>query len=694
MNFKNKGAKWLWDNCECVHNQYVCFRQNIKVNDFKKAYISLCCDTTYELYINGRFVNFGQYLGMPENKFFDKLDVSEYLVKGENLIAIEVYYQGKPSSCYATGTPGLIYFTEIDGVVYPNENVLLSHDGGYTEGNHIPQITGQLGPSFEYDARKSEDWKNPSFVPGSNWKDAVVLDFDSVLCADIKPRPVEKLNFSERADFTLVNYGRFAYTEEEEKRSVAERMQTAMMAMSAPCNLKKNGEITVTEDNSSFIVDLGCETSGYFELELETEDEVTFDISYGEHLTDLRIRSSVGGRNFAFTYNSKKGEGYYANFFRRLACRYIQLNIRGVKGKCVIKYVGLRKSEYPVKMKAPMKITDKLHKKIYETCIKTLKECMHEHYEDCPWREQSLYAFDSRNQILAGYTVFENSKFAKACMELLDSTLGEDGYQKICSPKSDDLKIPGFSLMWIVEVCEYAEKTGKFADVKGFLGSIEKMLDTYMANTDENGVVLLPTAKNFWFFYDWAEGLSGTIKLWRDDTPEEQVKDAVFSLEVCLAIKKVIDMCTANGVECGKYKKYYKTLKNGINKVFFDKDRQLYKTFTDKDHYCQMVQSLAILADVSSNKKALRKALVKDESLVKTSLSNMALRYEALMQDESYMEFIMDEIAEIWGAMLYRGATTFYETEAGEYDFGNAGSLCHGWSSIPLLVYEKYYGCK
>ena len=190
MNFRNKGAKWLWDNCECVHNQYVCFRQNIKLNDFKKAYISLCCDTTYELYINGKFVNFGQYLGMPENKFFDKLDISEYLVKGENLIAIEVYYQGKPSSCYATGTPGLIYFTEVDGKVYPNENVILAHDGGYTEGNHIPQITGQLGPSFEYDARKSEDWKNPSFVPGANWKNAVILDFDSVLCADFKPRPV------------------------------------------------------------------------------------------------------------------------------------------------------------------------------------------------------------------------------------------------------------------------------------------------------------------------------------------------------------------------------------------------------------------------------------------------------------------------------------------------------------------------
>lgn len=37
---------------------------------------------------------------------------------------------------------------------------------------------------------------------------------------------------------------------------------------------------------------------------------------------------------------------------------------------------------------------------------------MHEHYEDYPWREQALYAFDSRNQALYGYYAFGNYDFA------------------------------------------------------------------------------------------------------------------------------------------------------------------------------------------------------------------------------------------------------------------------------------------
>ena len=33
---------------------------------------------------------------------------------------------------------------------------------------------------------------------------------------------------------------------------------------------------------------------------------------------------------------------------------------------------------------------------------------MMEHYVDTPWREQCLYAFDARNQMLCGYYAFEN----------------------------------------------------------------------------------------------------------------------------------------------------------------------------------------------------------------------------------------------------------------------------------------------
>ena len=40
--------------------------------------------------------------------------------------------------------------------------------------------------------------------------------------------------------------------------------------------------------------------------------------------------------------------------------------------------------------------------------------------------------------------------------------------------------------------------------------------------------------------------------------------------------------------------------------------------------------------------------------------------------------------------MLFSGATSFWETAAGADDFGKAGSLCHGWSAIPIYFYYRY----
>ena len=45
----------------------------------------------------------------------------------------------------------------------------------------------------------------------------------------------------------------------------------------------------------------------------------------------------------------------------------------------------------------------------------------------------------------------------------------------------------------------------------------------------------------------------------------------------------------------------------------------------------------------------------------------------------------MQDIRRKYGYMLEQGGTTFWETEKGWQDFDGAGSLCHGWSAIPVF---------
>lgn len=61
-----------------------------------------------------------------------------------------------------------------------------------------------------------------------------------------------------------------------------------------------------------------------------------------------------------------------------------------------------------------------------------------------------------------------------------------------------------------------------------------------------------------------------------------------------------------------------------------------------------------------------------------------------MTRPETYSRWVFDHVAEVWGSMLYRNATTFWETIVGAWDFDNAGSLCHGWSAVPLYLYYAY----
>ena len=54
----------------------------------------------------------------------------------------------------------------------------------------------------------------------------------------------------------------------------------------------------------------------------------------------------------------------------------------------------------------------------------------------------------------------------------------------------------------------------------------------------------------------------------------------------------------------------------------------------------------------------------------------------------NYRNYILEDIDRTYAYMLEKGATTFWETIKGKEDFDGAGSLCHGWSALPIYYYH------
>ena len=99
-----------------------------------------------------------------------------------------------------------------------------------------------------------------------------------------------------------------------------------------------------------------------------------------------------------------------------------------------------------------------------------------------------------------------------------------------------------------------------------------------------------------------------------------------------------------------------------------------------------------IVAD--SAKPSLCNALKNPQGKVTDlTFAALQLKYDALISCGE-KQFCIDEIKKVFGKMLFNGATSFYETEYGEADFADAGSLCHGWSSVACYVFDKYLQSK
>ena len=130
-----------------------------------------------------------------------------------------------------------------------------------------------------------------------------------------------------------------------------------------------------------------------------------------------------------------------------------------------------------------------------------------------------------------------------------------------------------------------------------------------------------------------------------------------------------------------------------IKNKLFVKKTGLFKSYARNEEYSELANALCILADVPTEAEAayISEKLSDDRmDWVKSTLSMAIFRYDALLKVDraKYSEFVLQDIDKTYGYMLDCGATSFWETIKGEEDFGGAGSLCHGWSALPVYYYH------
>jgi hypothetical protein len=216
---------------------------------------------------------------------------------------------------------------------------------------------------------------------------------------------------------------------------------------------------------------------------------------------------------------------------------------------------------------------------------------------------------------------------------------------------------------------------------------VARILQTFAMRMQDG---LVQNSDDYWNFYEWSEHMDGTEERNGADAP----LNAFYAMALNAARNLYVSMKQEQ--EAQMILSQLMALRSAYTAAFWSDERQAFRLSTTEGYtetYTELTQALTICADLcmeSSRKSNLLQQISEDTFAIKCTLSHCIFKYEALLQEPSYAHQVFDEIAAVWGRMLFAGATSFWETEKGAADFDCAGSLCHGWSAIPVYIYHRF----
>ena len=634
----NPKAKWIWKKDFAGKDIYCDFYDSF---DYQcgKVTVQISADSNYALYVNGVFADSGQYADYPHYKVYDALDITKLCKEGKNHIAIVVTHCGGDFFTYQPGTAALRYALSVDGhCVTASGEATSCRESRTYESGLCKVITAQLGYSFHYDITEEDGWMQGDL---QGFEKAAVVNQD----LPVFSRPCKKLSWEENA----------------------------------PATLLKN------EGGTHFLYDMGREEVGHLTLKLRSSKKQKILFAFGEYLIDGKVNRIIDSRDFSMEVTVKEGENTYLNPFRRLGLRYLEVFC---EAPIEPEYITVKPAVYPLSKTEELP-ADPLDRRIYEVSMRTLELCMHEHYEDCPWREQSLYCMDSHNQMLLGYYAFQEYTFARANLKLMAMDRREDGLLSICFPAGNfltekGLVIPSFNLHWFTQVWEYMAHSGDYAFGKEIWPKLCSVLKVF-TDRIEDGCVKSFTSMTYWNFYEWSENLEGHL-----GSSDEEAFEAALNCLMIFALRHMAKIANAIG-EKDAFSHLVAPMQAGIRKRFFDEKTGLFRNREDSDAVSELVNALCILADAATPEESIKIAQILaagNQGLTPATLSMLCFKYDALLKTdaEKYRAYIYEEIRTKFKRMLDMGATTFWETE--DTDRIPEYSRCHGWSALPIYYFQ------
>lgn len=684
-------SNWIWIKDwknEEEKTMLVQFQKMMEFTNQPESFqIQITADSRYKLYLNDEFCAEGPAKGDDKIWYQDIIETAPLLKKGINVWSVIVLYRSPQAKqgnlgIFPTKTPGLF----IRSLAGNSKNPVLSTDESW-QGRQLSGVefvaenpffaplyileqvsagVGKWGLVREYELEELSEILRPDQICErpiplmehhiENWKAISKIEQTSM--------EVKWYDFVQKGKILEIP----AHSKEVIDLDAGE-LQTAYLILQVAGGTKSKIQLLHAE---AYAITIPDSPNSYQDLPLKRDRE---DAVHGK-LSGFMDCYEVTGSGTV-----EKPEYYEPFWFRTF--RFLKLTIETGEEPLTFIKNTYRTVGYPLEVKTKVEASDSDFSAIWEMSLRTLKRCMHETYEDCPFYEQLQYIMDARNEILYTYAVSADDRLARRCMEDFRRSQRADGMLNSCYPSVLENVIPGFSIYYIGMLYDHMMYFGDKKFLQKHQSAMERVLDWFHKNLDERGLVKkvgdINRPGNFWSFIDWTPEWNETTGV-----PPATLQGPI-TMESMLYL---LGMGYASKIYSylGKKQKFVelqtqeKYLREAIKKECVGSNG-FFQDGPGIPMYSQHCQVFAVLTGLVSEEEGARlliETLTNKKQYAQCSVAMMFYLFRALERCGIYDR--TQELWDIWREMLHNNLTTCAE------DNLMSRSDCHAWGA--LLLYE------
>lgn len=682
-------ARWICpEGAEHAHGLYLHFTKDFALEKAAPLSLHISAVTQYQVWMNGVLLGRGPAVGAPQRYYYHNHAVPESALRaGANRIAVRFFHDGKNTQTvqgFQWGDPGLIAALLGEGVrvvtdatwrvrrapEYAHMAALYSRWGYYKEMYHGENEDGWRLADFDTSA-----WATPNVIAPP-----VSADFVHCLTAlDVPPLAEQEVKPARIVDLSN-GLGLAAFENEEDAELPAPYHDQPMV-------FAKEETLSMP----SVTLDFGTMWVGYPEIEIEG-DEAVLEIWYGESLDLWRtdaIRLPKGG-----TWKA----------FQRRAYRFMKIAVVGQAGPVTLKRVRHHNTWYAYNEDRTFETDDARINQMIQVSSHTLKANTSYHYEDCPMREQALWVMDMRIMGLINAYLHGNTELTRKCLRQSFAIQRDDGSVASTGPKDNAMFHHDFMIHLVGTLVEHYHLTGDAGLVRELYPRIAGMHGYLNRWRGDDG--LLDT--------DLHERAGGSFLDWSDKIEKCGATTILNSLWTC-CLEHMAELAELCGDAAAKdaYLAESTAVRAAVHAGLFDEARGIYRDARRGgkllDTVSQQANMAAILAGVAPDELVegiMAKAWDAGTYPRPFGPSYYLVVFDALAKIGRF-DAMNEVIRSYWGAMLDRGAVTWWEvfnpdtpewvyphpylgnTPTYEMDFVPI-SACHGWSGTPAYAIPRY----